>query len=83
MPSPILESQPLAMTLIVYDEGEPLELAPVRVRVEGENAERTGERDPGVGLARRIIDLDSLKLAPVTGNFRDQRKVANGRAADQ
>ena len=37
-PSFVLETQPFATALIVYNEGEPLELAAIGVQVESEDA---------------------------------------------
>jgi hypothetical protein len=79
---PILEGQPFAMPLIVCNEGEPVELTAIGVQVEGEDAERAGERDPGDGLARRIFDLDDFKLTPVVRDFGYERPWGR-RAGDQ
>jgi hypothetical protein len=81
-PAPILERQSFAIDLIVYNQGDCLELAPTRVQVESEDAERAGEREPGGSLTWPVIDPDNLQFAPVTGDFGHKRPVRRS-AGDQ
>ncbi len=50
VPSPVPEGQPFAVMLVVYNQGEPLELARASVQVESKYPERPIERDRSGGL---------------------------------